>query len=593
MRYLASCFVVFFASICIVKADTIKNECSEETAAKLVSLQGALFFDKSGKGLWQPAELDQTFCEGNRVRVEDYSRASLVLPNGIILRLGEGTVMSLNGIVPNKPTLLDLVNGFVHFISRTPKQLKITTPIANAGPEGTEFALRTDESSSDLWVYEGGVRFFNDTGEISLSPGEAGRAVLGQAPHARIDIKPADAVNWALYYPPLLPHPAPTMPVDENVVSAIDDYRHGRVDKALVILEGLPAEKQTPYFFKIRAALRLTAGQSEKAIQDIQALLAENPNDADALALQSVLVLTQNQKDQAQRLAEHAVASDPQSSSTHSALSYALQAHFELEQALTAAKRATELAPHDPMTWARQSELELALGLRDDSRQSAERAFSLDPDLERTRTVMGFSHLFRLEISQALQNFETAVQIDSSSPLARLGLGLAKIRNGDIEDGRQDMEIAAVLDPNNSLIRSYLGKAYYEEKRNRLAEDQFGLAKQFDPKDPTPYFYDAIRKQTTNRPVEALYDIQKAMELNDNRGVYRSKLQLDEDLAARSASLARIYNDLGFQWRGLVQGWNSINDDPTNFSAHRLLADNYSAFPRHEIARVSELLQSQ
>ncbi|MGH9892362.1 MAG: TonB-dependent receptor domain-containing protein, partial [bacterium] len=87
--------------------------------------------------------------------------------------------------------------------------------------------------------------------------------------------------------------------------------------------------------------------------------------------------------------------------------------------------------------------------------------------------------------------------------------------------------------------------------------------------------------------------MQKAIELNDNRVVYRSRLSLDSDLAARSASLARVYTDLGFQQLALVEGWKSVNTDPTNYSAHRFLADSYSALPRHEIARVSELLQSQ
>ena len=134
---------------------------------------------------------------------------------------------------------------------------------------------------------------------------------------------------------------------------------------------------------------------------------------------------------------------------------------------------------------------------------------------------------------------------------------------------------------------------YYEEKRGKIDGEEFAIAKELDPKDPTPWFYDAIAKQTTNRPVEALHDIQKAIELNDNRAVYRSKLQLDSDLAARSSSLARIYNDLGFQQRALAEGWNSVNTDPTNYSAHRFLADSYSVLPRHEIARVSELLVSQ
>jgi hypothetical protein len=122
---------------------------------------------------------------------------------------------------------------------------------------------------------------------------------------------------------------------------------------------------------------------------------------------------------------------------------------------------------------------------------------------------------------------------------------------------------------------------------------EYDVAKQADPKDPTPWLYDAISKQTTNQPVEALEDLQQAIELNDNRAVYRSRLMLDADLAARSASLGRIYTDLGFQDLGLVEGWNSVNTDPSDYSGHRLLADNYSALPRHEIARVSELFQSQ
>ncbi len=174
-----------------------------------------------------------------------------------------------------------------------------------------------------------------------------------------------------------------------------------------------------------------------------------------------------------------------------------------------------------------------------------------------------------------------------------MGLGLAKIREGDVDEGTKEIETTASLDPNNSLIRSYLGKAYFEQKRGGLASTEFEQAKLLDPKDPTPFFYGAIKKQTENRPVEALHDFQKAIELNDNRAVYRSRLLLDSDLAARSASLGRIYRDLGFEQVALVEGWRSVNTDPSDYSGHRLLADSYLALPRHEIARVSELLQSQ
>ena len=73
----------------------------------------------------------------------------------------------------------------------------------------------------------------------------------------------------------------------------------------------------------------------------------------------------------------------------------------------------------------------------------------------------------------------------------------------------------------------------------------------------------------------------------------RAPTSLDSDAASRAASQARIYSELGFQQRALVEGWQAVDRDPSNFSAHRFLADSYSVLPRHEIARVSELLQSQ
>ncbi len=207
--------------------------------------------------------------------------------------------------------------------------------------------------------------------------------------------------------------------------------------------------------------------------------------------------------------------------------------------------------------------------------------------------VLGFAYLAQVKTTKSRATFEKAIELDQADPLSRLGLGLAKIRDGDLDAGSREIEIAASLDPNNSIVRSYLGKTYFENKRTGLDEREYALAKELDPNDPTPWFYDAIAKQTTNRPVEALHNFQKAIELNDNRAVFRSKLLLDSDEAARSAAIGRVYSNLGFQQLALVEGWKSVNTDPSNFSAHRFLADSYSVLPRHEIARTSELLQSQ
>ena len=64
-------------------------------------------------------------------------------------------------------------------------------------------------------------------------------------------------------------------------------------------------------------------------------------------------------------------------------------------------------------------------------------------------------------------------------------------------------------------------------------------------------------------------------------------------MAARDTSLARIYDDLGFEQFAQVEATKSLSLDPANYSAHRFLSDSYATRPRHEIARVSELLQAQ
>lgn len=307
----------------------------------------------------------------------------------------------------------------------------------------------------------------------------------------------------------------------------------------------------------------------------------------------SIIAVVQNEKDKALSTAQKAVEAGPNSATARIAMSYAQQASFDLESARYSVEEAVKLDPNNALAWARLAELWSSFGRVGKALDAAKKAVDLNPSLSRTQMVLGFAYLIQVKTTESRAAFEKAIELDQADPLSRLGLGLVKIREGDLQAGGREIEIAVSLDPNNSLVRSYLGKVYYERKRTGLDEREYAIAKELDPNDPTPWFYDAIAKQTTNRPVEALHDLQKAIELNDNRAVYRSKLLLDSDEAARSASLARIYSDLSFQQRALVEGWQSVNTDPSNFSAHRFLADSYAVLPRHEIARVSELLQSQ
>jgi tetratricopeptide (TPR) repeat protein len=567
--------------------------------AQVVSVEGNVQAKRMNGTEWVPVKLNDTFCPGDMIRVAEHSRAGVILPNEVLLRFDQNTTLTFNGIEKQGTSLIDLLRGAVHFFSRLPHGLSVTTPFINGTVEGTEFLVRVTQEQTVITVFEGVVAAANQHGSITVSPGQAAIAQSGQAPSLQVVVHPRDAVQWALYYPPIIDYRLEDFPQGAGTSweglmrKSIERYGEGDLTSALSILCQAPEGIGDPRFFNYRAGLLLTVGRVDEASADIEKALSLDPKNSQAFALKSVVAVVQNDKDKALELANKAIELDQHSATARVARSYALQARFDLKGALADIQQAVKLAPKNALAYARLSELWLSHGYLDKALDAAQQAVALNPRLSRTQVVLGFAYLDEIKIKEAKEAFNQAIELDQGNPMARLGLGLAKIREGNLEEGRQEIEIAAILDPNNSLIRSYLGKAYFDEKRDKLSGNQLDAAKNLDPKDPTPWFYDGIRKLTINRPVEALQDVQKSIELNDNRAVYRSSLLMDEDLAARSAALGRVYSELGFQDLALVEGWKSVNTDPADYSGHRFLADSYSALPRHEIARVSELLQSQ
>ncbi len=567
----------------------------EQPVGRMVSLQGVVEAHAVGETAWRAVQLHATFCPGDTIRTGARARAALVITPETIVRLDQLTTLTLSGLTEKPTSWIDLLTGAAHFITRTPRALKIKTPYVNAAVEGTEFVVRADQDQGSVTVLEGRVLAENAQGEVRLTSGGTAVAGANQAPVMRLGMRSADAVQWSIYYPPLYDAKAlsGTAHWTDAARRSAQAYLAGDMTGAFAAITALPDSIADAGFYNYRAGLLLAVGRLDQAQADIAHSLNLAADNAHAVALQSVVALARNDKSAALDLARKANVHDGESVPAWVALSYAQQAAFDLDGARASMQQAVSRDPGNVLALARLSELWLSLGDLDRALDSANRAVALNPNIARTQTVLGFAHLTRIKTTQARQAFEKAISLDSADPLPRLGLGLVLIRTGQLDAGRRDIEIAAALDPNSSLIRSYLGKAYYEEKRDRLVGPQLAMAKTLDPFDPTPWFYDAIRLQSENRPVEALNDLQKSIELNDNRAVYRSRLLLDQDLAMRGASLARIHRDLGLDPVAQIEAARSIALDPANHSAHRFLSDSYVGRPRYEIARASEQLQSQ
>lgn len=568
---------------------------------RIVSLEGAVERRIAGSSDWQPATTNQPLCAGDAIRTGRYSRAALALANDSVLRLDQTTTLEVAPAPAEKeePSVLGLIRGVIQVFSHRPRSLSITTPFVNAAVEGTEFLVVAEADRASVTVLQGRVRASNPQGAVTLDAAGTAEARAGTAPVQRITVRPRDAAQWTLYFQPVLTTmsaqgTAESAGLPASIIEALALSRRGdhagaiaRLDRELATGQ---ADPQVPLY---RDALLLSVGRVTEAREAIERTLARNPDHVGALSLRSVIAVTVNDTESALSDALRAVELDPRSAAARIALSYALQADRRLEGARATLENAVAIHPEDPLVRSRLAEILLILGYRADAEQAARKAAELAPDMGEAQTILGLAALVRQRPGEAQQVLERAVVLEPSDPLPRLGLGLALIRQGNLEAGRNELEVAAALDPGNSLVRSYLGRAYDDERRGDRAAGQYGVAKELDPLDPTPFFYDGLRKRAANRPVDALADIERSISLNDNRAPFRSELSLDEDLATRGAALGRVYIDLGFDRLGLPQAAKALGKDPDSAAANRFLSDIYAPLQRHEIARSSALLQSQ
>lgn len=520
-------------------------------------------------------------CPGEAVTVGPNSRAAVYLIGADTpLRLDENTVSRFEPPPEPGSGIVDLLQGAIYFLSEVRRTLSIRTPYVNAGIEGTEVYLRVGRPGEPSAP---GAEMIVLEGKVAVTPGGS-----------RIDGFPTGKVTTGerLVVAQGGDPDVTAIPGDGGVYSPLRHVAVGQLSWTLFYPDVIVATEAGPYP-RITAAARLLAAGQKAAAETMLAPVSDSGTEA-ALksSLLAMMAVARKDAPDALRLANQATSLAPAAAAPQLALSYARQLALDLDGAVAAAKQAAVLAPEEPLVPARLSELHLMRGDVSAARRAAEEAVRLG-DTPLSDVVLGYADLATYRADSAAAAFRRALERQSQDPAALLGLGLALIRQGDMRAGTVQLENAVVADPSSSLLRSYLGKAFFTERNDKSAAKQYAIAKELDPSDPTPWFYNAILKQLSNQPVAALRELERSMELNGDRAPFRSALLLDRDQAVRGASLAQIYQDLGFTQLGINAASRSLMLDPASSAAHRFLSDVYQGQPRLEVARVSELLQAQ
>jgi len=208
-------FLVILLVVSLQPFFAVAQTC-EEPIGKMVSVQGTVESQKAGGTQWQPVKLNDTLCIGDTIRVLNNSRAELALANQSVLRINENTTITLEVADEDRTTLVDLLKGAALFFSRGTRKLKVKTQYAIFGVRGTEFIIRVEEHQAFMSVFEGTVLAENQIGSLTLSGGQSTIAAAGRAPVLTVVARPRDAVQWALYYPPIVYFPPDETPVKMN-----------------------------------------------------------------------------------------------------------------------------------------------------------------------------------------------------------------------------------------------------------------------------------------------------------------------------------------------------------------------------------------
>ena len=184
-------------------------DCADGWSARLTSAEGTVEVRRAQETDWSPVRRDDVFCAGDSIRVLGYSRASVALPGETANRLDENTTITFLPPAEQKRSWLEVLRGVLHIISRDPAAVGVQTPFANAGIEGTEFLVVVTDVEATITVFEGTVTLSNSAGEVSVGSGQRVSARMGQLPIAQAVVRPRDAVQWTLYYSPVLDGPLP------------------------------------------------------------------------------------------------------------------------------------------------------------------------------------------------------------------------------------------------------------------------------------------------------------------------------------------------------------------------------------------------
>ncbi len=363
-----------------------------------------------------------------------------------------------------------------------------------------------------------------------------------------------------------------------SIGEALARYRLGEVTGAYDYIQPACRKPRPPALLATMCGyFALMAGKVDEARLRLEQVPQQGAVTPLARSLLSQIYLVQNRKDLALKEAKGALAGSPDSPVALVSLALVKMAYFDLQAAIRDLEKAIQVDPHFVPAYVYLAKIWLGSEYLSRAQRTIDKALQMAPHDPQVLSLAGFVRLAYRDYSNAFQYWNRSIRLDPRFGEPHLGLGIYHYRYREFSQGLEEMLTASLLDPRVASYQTELGKALFQGRAFDRALEVFDYAKTLDPRDPSPYFYKGIALTDLNRPGEAIQEINKSIELNDNVAMFRSRSLLDQDQAVRNTSLARSYQQLGLNDWAFSKAVTAINYNPYDSSAHLFLRDTLRA----------------
>ena len=213
-------------------------------------------------------------------------------------------------------------------------------------------------------------------------------------------------------------------------------------------------EPRAPDVRRVRALLDL--GRVDRALSELHALLAHDPEDPDALELLALCHIRVGEPGKAREVLRAALGLAPDRAHLHYLAGHAASREKDSRQAEPAFREALRLEPEEPVYLRATAEYLAQHKRHDEALVLARRAVTVGPDRSSNHRTLGFVASAAGQLDLAWQAYSKAIELDPEDGDAWNNLGCVAFSRGDRLLARSHFREALRLDPHGERSRQNL-----------------------------------------------------------------------------------------------------------------------------------------